>query len=188
MNINTQLFKGEKISLGPIDFDKDPEVESRWTRSAAYLRTLSQQPAYPESAAAIKKRYEKMEKDAEEHRNDFYMTIRACEDQRLLGFLRIYWIEWPHGSGSIKLAIGDEADRGRGYGSEALRLGLNYAFEELNLYRLSAIVGGDNPQAIRFFQKVGFVEEVRRRQALQRDGSTFDVVHLGLLREEWRPE
>jgi RimJ/RimL family protein N-acetyltransferase len=188
MNINTQLFKGSQIYLGPIDFEKDPEVESRWTRSAAYLRTLSQKPAYPESPAAIKKRYEKMEKEAEENHNDFYMAIRANEDQRLLGFLRIFWIEWPHGSGFLKMAIGDEDDRGRGFGSEALRLGLNYAFEELNLFRLSLVVGEDNPRAVQFFKKFGFVEEVRRRQAILRDGKVFDLLHLGLLKEEWRPE
>jgi len=186
MNINQQLFKGEKIYLGPIDFEKDPEVESRWTRSAAYLHTLGQQPAVPESPAAVKKRYEKMEKEAEESRNDYYMTIRANEDGRLVGFMRIFWIEWAHGSGSLKMAVGDDAERGKGFGSEALRLGLNYAFEELNLFRLSAVVGGDNPRALTFFKRFGFVEEVRRRQALLRGGQTYDVIHLGLLQEEWR--
>lgn len=188
MNINQQLFKGQSIYLGPIDFEKDPEVESRWTRSTAYHRALGPKPAYPESPAAIKKRYEKLEKDAEENRNDFYMAIRANEDQRLLGFLRIFWIEWAHGNGNLRMAVGDEADRGKGFGSEALRLGLNYAFEELNLFRLSIVVPGDNLQAIHFFKKFGFVEEVRRRQALHRDGQFYDVVHLGLLRNEWRPE
>ena len=187
MNINQQLFKGQQIYLGPIDFEKDPEVESRWTHSTAYHRALGQKPAYPESPAAIKKRYEKMEKDAEEKRNDFYMTIRANEDGRLLGFVRIFWIEWAHGSGSLKMAIGDQADRNKGYGSEALRLALNYAFEELNLFRLSIMLGGDNPQAIQFFKKAGFVEEVRRREALHRDGQYYDVFHLGLLQDEWRP-
>jgi RimJ/RimL family protein N-acetyltransferase len=188
MNINRQLFKGQQIFLGPIDFDKDPEVESRWTQRASYSRALGQQPAYPESPAAVKKRYEKIEKEAEESRSDFYMTIRANEDQRLLGFLRIFWIEWTHGSGSLRMAIGDEADRGLGYGNEALRLGLTYAFEELNLFRLSIVVGGDNPRAIQFFQRFGFVQEVCRRQALLRDGQVYDIYHLGLLREEWRPE
>lgn len=186
MNINQQLFKGEHIFLGPIDIEKDPEVESRWTQSAAYHRAMGQKPAYPESPAAIKKRYEKIEKEAEESRNDFYMTIRANDDQRLLGFLRIFWIEWAHGTGNLRMAIGDEADRGKGFGSEALRLGLNFAFEELNLHRLSIVVGDDNPGAIRFFKKFGFIEEVRRRQAIHRDGQFFDVIHLGLLHDEWR--
>ncbi len=62
---------------------------------------------------------------------------------------------------------------------------LRFAFNELNLYRLSAIVGEDNPGALRFFTRYGFVEEVRRRQALMRDGKTYDLLHLGILRDEW---
>ena len=63
---------------------------------------------------------------------------------------------------------------------------LNYAFAELNLYRLSAVVGDDNPGALRFFKRHGFMEEVRRRKALLRDGQTWDLVHLGILRDEWQ--
>jgi len=62
---------------------------------------------------------------------------------------------------------------------------LRYAFNELNLYRLSAFVGEDNPGAMRFFKRFGFIEEVRRRKALLRDGQTWDLIHLGLLRDEW---
>jgi len=62
---------------------------------------------------------------------------------------------------------------------------LRFAFSELNLYRLSALVGEDNPGALRFFTRYGFVEEVRRRKAIRRDGQEWDLVHLGILRDEW---
>ena len=88
-------------------------------------------------------------------------------------------------SASLKMAIGDPAERGKGYGSDALQLILRFAFRELNLYRLSAVVGEDNPAALRFFMQYGFVEEVRRRKALMRDGQTWDSIHLGMLRDEW---
>jgi RimJ/RimL family protein N-acetyltransferase len=122
----------------------------------------------------------------EESKNNFYFTIRSNEDRRLMGFARLIWIEWTHGSGHIRLAIGSPEDRGRGLGSEALKLLLRYAFDELNLYRLTALLGTDNPRAIRFFQHAGFLEEVCRRKALLRNGQYFDIVMLGLLAEEWR--
>ena len=185
MSIDTQLFEGKFIRLAPIDHDKDPEVESRWTHDLSLLRALWRMPAMPLSVAQMKKKYEAIEKQVEESKNMFYFTIRGKEDGRLLGFVRIEGIEWTHGTANLKLAIGDPADRGKGYGSEALQLMLRFAFSELNLYRLSAMVGEDNPQALKFFLKFNFVEEVRRRKALQRDGQTWDSIHLGLLRAEW---
>lgn len=186
MGIDTQLFEGKLIRLAPIDHDKDPEVESRWTHDLSLLRALWRQPAMPLSVAQMKKKYEAIEKQVEESKNMFYFTIRDKQDGRLIGFVRIDGIEWTHGTASIKLAIGDPADRGKGYGSEALLLMLRFAFSELNLYRMSAVVDEDNPQALKFFQKHHFVEEVRRRKAVQRDGQCWDSIHLGLLTDEWQ--
>ena len=186
MGIDTQLFKGKLIRLGSIDHEKDPPVESRWTHDVAYLRAMSNAPARPLSPARLKKKYEDLEKQVEESGKTFYFTIRSQEDDRLIGQVHLFWIEWSHGTGNLKIGIGDPADRGKGCGTEAMRLILHYAFEELNLYRLSAVLGEDNPAGIRFFNRFGFVEEVRRRQALVRDGEVFDLLHLGLLAEEWR--
>ena len=83
------------------------------------------------------------------------------------------------------LGIGDPDDRGRGYGSEALGLMLNYAFQELNLYRLTAVIPENNPAARHLFEEAGFQEEVRRREALHRGRRRWDVIHMGLLRAEW---
>lgn len=185
MTIDAQLFEGKLIRLAPIDHEKDPEVESRWTHDLALMRTLSQRPAMPLSVAQMKKRYEAIEKEVEESKRLFHFTIRNKEDSKLLGFARIEWIEWTHGTGSLRMAIGDVQERNKGYGSDALALMLRYAFHELNLYRLSALVGEDNPGAMRFFMRQGFVEEVRRRKALFRDGQAWDLVHLGILRDEW---
>jgi len=185
MAIDTQLFEGKLIRLAPIDHEKDPEVESRWTHDLELMRSLSQRSAMPLSVAQMKKKYEAIEKEVEESKKLFYFTIRGKEDARLLGFIRIEWIEWTHGTGNLRMAIGDRDDRNKGYGSDAMQLILRYAFDELNLYRLSAMVGEDNPGAVRFFKRYGFVEEVRRRKALLRDGQTWDVIHLGLVRDEW---
>ena len=185
MAVEKQLFEGKLIRLGPIDHENDPEVESRWTYDHDYLHAISPDPARPLSAAKMKKKYEAIEKKIGESKNSFYFTIRFREDNRLLGFVHLEWIEWSHGAGFYKMGIGAAQDRGKGYGREALELLLNFAFNELNLYRLSAVLGEDNPAGLRFFQRSGFVEEVRRRQALQRDGRFWDAIHLGLLVEDW---
>ena len=122
----------------------------------------------------------------DESRSLFYFTVRMRSDDRLIGFAKLYWIEWSNGTGMIQLGIGDAHDRGHGYGSEILSLMLRYAFAELNLYRLTAMIPDYNQVAKLLFQNAGFVEEVRRRQALNRNGRRWDMLHMGLLREEWQ--
>jgi RimJ/RimL family protein N-acetyltransferase len=108
------------------------------------------------------------------------------EDDRLIGWAKLSSFEWTHGTGEVSLGIGAAGDRGKGCGSDALRLALRFAFDELNLHRLRAIIPGFNAGALRFFQKFDFAEEVRRRQALLLNGQRYDEVWFGLLRREWR--
>ena len=186
MDIATSLFEGKLIRLAYIDHDKDPQIESQWTHNAEFMRLMNLAPALPLSPAHLKKKYEAIEKKADEDKNLFYFTIRMCLDDRLVGYARIDWIEWTNGNGNVKLGIGDPSDRGHGFGTEALQLLLRYAFAELNLFRLSAEIPEYNPAALHLFQKLGFIEEVRRRQLLNRDGRRWDLISFGLLQEEWR--
>jgi len=186
MNIQDPLFIGKHIRLAPIDHEKDAEIESKWTHDPEYLRMLGPEPVRPLSAAQIKKKYEAIEKEEEEKHNLFYFTIRTNDDQEhLVGFVRLTWVDWTNSNAFIQLGIGDSKDRHKGYGSEALALILRYTFSELNLYRLSAIIPEYNEAALALFTKAGFIEEVRRRQAIRRDGKRWDVIQMGILSEEW---
>lgn len=184
-DIQTQLFEGRDIRFGPIDHEKDPQIESKWTHDSDFMRLYDIEPARPMSPAMVKKKYEKLEKDIEESKNMFYFAIRAREDDRLLGKAIISRIEWSNGNGWIELGIGAADDRRKGYGAQALQLLLRFAFAELNLYRVTARVQEYNEAAIALLKKFGFTEEVRRRQALDRDGRRWDLLVFGLLKDEW---
>lgn len=185
MDFQKSLYEAERICLAPIDHEKDAQTWSRWTHDAEYLRLLELEPARPLSPAQVKKKFESIEKEMEEKKNQFHFTVRMRADDRLIGFAQLAWIEWTHGSGRLMLGFGAKEDRCCGYGSEVLGLLLRFAFEELNLYRLTALVPEYNAGARRLLQKANFTEEVRRRQALQRFGRFWDLLHLGLLRDEW---
>lgn len=186
MDVNTRMFEDSLVCLAPINYEKDVPIEARWTHDLDYLHRLSVRPARPLSQAQVKKRYEDIEKEMHEKMSGYYFTIRLREDDRLLGFGQIYWVEWTHSSGQVRIGIGEAQDRGKGYGSQAMHLLLNLAFNELNFHRLGASILEDNPEGLRFLRKFGFVEEVRRRQAVLRKGQRLDIIHLGLLQSEWR--
>ena len=187
-DIQTQLFEGPDIRFGPIDHEKDPEIESRWTHDPEFMRLVETSPARPMSAAMIRKQYEKLEKQVEEDKNLYHFMIRAKADDRLIGKASIYWIEWANGNAYLRMGIGSTEDRRKGYGTQALRMLLRFAFAELNLFRLTAAVPEYNEGAIALFQKFGFVQEVCRRKSLERDGRRWDLYLFGLLNDEWRDQ
>jgi RimJ/RimL family protein N-acetyltransferase len=184
--MNFDLFQGKAICLAPLDLDRDPEVISRWSHDSIYLRMLDPALALPLSTPQVKKMLEEMEKEADESGRLFHFTIRSLEDDHLIGTARIAWIDWSGGAGQVQIGIGSNADRGRGYGQEALSLILQFAFDEMNLFRLWALVPGYNDGALRFFHRAGFVDDVRFREALHRAGQRWDLLLLGLLSDEWR--
>ena len=183
--LTDQLFEGQFVRFAPLDAERDAETVSKWSHDPEYLRLLSVDIAKPLSPFQIKKQYEEWEKDAEKHQA-FNFAVHLKEDDRLIGFVRLFRVEWTHATASLQIGLGDRNDRGKGYGTEALRMTLRYAFDELSLYRLAASTAAYNTGAICFLERAGFVEEVRRRQAVLRDGQRWDIVMLGLLRDEWK--
>jgi len=188
LDIQTQLFEAKDVRFGPIDHEAHPEIESKWTHDAEFMRLMELKPVRPLSPAMVRKQYEAIEKEMEESKDLFHFTIRACADDRLVGKAAVEWIDWANGSGFLRLGIGAAEDRRIGYGSQALGMLLRFAFDELNLYRVTAVVPAYNAGALRLFQKFGFMEEIRRRKALNRDGEIWDLVSFGLLNTEWREQ
>ena len=190
MDILTPLFEGKLTCLAPIDHEHDPDIVSGWTHNATYLRLLDPKPARPLSPEQIKKQYQALEKEIDEDKNLCYFAIHTRpndqDKERLIGFAKLFWVDWTHGNSLIQIGIGDPADWNKGYGSDALSLLIRFAFSELNLFRLTARIPTYNQAALALFRKAGFVEEVCRREAFQRDGKRWDDVHLGLLAADWQ--
>ncbi|KAJ5577507.1 GNAT family acetyltransferase [Penicillium hispanicum] len=75
--------------------------------------------------------------------------------------------------------------QGQGYGTEVLGWALRWAFQMANLHRVQLEVYEWNEVALKTYQRVGFQEEGRLRQAIWRDGRWWDEILMGVLREEW---
>jgi RimJ/RimL family protein N-acetyltransferase len=184
-DISTPLYEGELVRLGPIDHEKDPPVIARWSRDPLARFFLPDPIARPLSPEAMRRQLEKIEKEMEESKNCFHFTLRARSDDRLVGIARLHAIDFHNGNSTLTMGIGDMADRMHGYATDALHLMLRFAFHELNLHRVSVWPSEDNLPLMRLVEKAGFEEEVRRRKAAFHDGSYWDVIHMGLLRQKW---
>jgi RimJ/RimL family protein N-acetyltransferase len=86
----------------------------------------------------------------------------------------------------LGIAIGDKAYWGRGYGRDAVRVLVEYAFRYRNMRKVWLRVWGNNERGIRAYRAAGFVEEGRLRRHVWSAGEYVDLVYMGILREEWQ--
>jgi RimJ/RimL family protein N-acetyltransferase len=81
--------------------------------------------------------------------------------------------------------IGEPAYWGGGYGTDALLLAVDYAFDWLDLRKLWLGTMSLNARVIRQMQKVGFTQEAQQRGIFWADGVWYDQLLYGILRDEW---
>jgi RimJ/RimL family protein N-acetyltransferase len=105
--------------------------------------------------------------------------------ERLVGFTTFSALDADNGSVLFHITIGERDAWGRGLGTEATELMLEHAFDRLGLHRVGLSVFDFNQRAIRAYEKAGFREEGRSREAILRDGRYFDEIQMGILRDEW---
>lgn len=82
--------------------------------------------------------------------------------------------------------IGEKNMWGKGIGSSAMSLILEFAFGELNLHRVCLQVFSFNERAIKLYEKMGFSHEGRLRHALYRSGNWHDIVLMSILKSEYK--
>lgn len=177
------IFEGELVRLGAIEADELGKAFSKWDRDSEFVRYLNSGIARPVS---VKQEKKWIEKDLEEQSNNqHFFSIRGLADDRLLGIVDLYVHNWLARDTFVGIGIGERDFWGRGYGTDAMKVILCYAFTELNLHRVTLGVFEYNPRAIRTYEKAGFRHEGRMRKLLNKEGKRWDILEMGILREEW---
>lgn len=105
-------------------------------------------------------------------------------DGTVIGDVALQDIDWKNRSCSLGLGIAKLANRSKGYGTEAVKLLMEYGFNNLGLERISANTLEQNRGAQRSLEKLGFALEGRERQAVYFAGRKWDRLNYAILREE----
>jgi [ribosomal protein S5]-alanine N-acetyltransferase len=114
------------------------------------------------------------------------LCIMVKETDRHIGLVGLHQFHNEDRHACFGLTIGEKDEWGRGYGTEATRLIVKFAFDTLNLNRVWLQVYEYNARGIRTYEKAGFRREGVLRQDHYRDGRYWDTILMGILREEWR--
>ena len=179
MTTNLNPFCGKLVRLATVDIDADSVLWARWSQNSEFQHLLDWGPI---SLPTVKQEKEWIEK---EHGSMYHFAIHALADDKTIGMLDLSDVNWTAGDAWLGIGIGDPDYWGKGYGSEAIDLLLRFGFEQLNLRRVSLTVFEYNERACKSYLKLGFKEEGRARQMLNRFDRRWDMIYMGILRQEW---
>lgn len=112
------------------------------------------------------------------------MMICDKKTDKPLGSVDIKHIDQEHHKGEYGIFIGEEDARGRGIGTQAAKLMIQYGFEVLGLHRIYLRALAGNAQAIRSYEKAGFVQEGYLKDDVYIHGKYVDIVWMAVVKQE----
>jgi RimJ/RimL family protein N-acetyltransferase len=121
-------------------------------------------------------------------RVDDYILAIETEDDTYIGNIGLHKLEWENRQAMLGIVIGDKNFWGQGFGTDAVRTLLGWAFDCLNLNRVWLTVYDYNLRAFRCYVKCGFRHEGTLRRAKYAGGKYHDELIMGILCEEYRQQ
>ncbi|HYM16735.1 MAG TPA: GNAT family protein [Dehalococcoidia bacterium] len=175
------MIQGALVNLRPPELD-DLDRDTRWINDREVTRYLSAR--YLVSRAAE----EAWLRDHAGRPLSFSHAWFAIEtkDGRHIGNTDLFEIVPEDRKANLGILIGEKDCWSKGYGTDAVRTLVRFAFDEMNLNRVELHVFAYNPRAVAAYRKAGFVEEGRMRAAHYAEGAHHDVIVMAALREGWR--
>jgi RimJ/RimL family protein N-acetyltransferase len=175
------MIIGEEIRFRAIEHDDLPRFV-KWFNDPEVLQGVSM---YLPMAMWEEEAWFKALADRPQAERPLAIEILANDEWVHIGNLGLFDIDSRARTAEVGISIGEKAYWDQGYGTKAMGLLLKHGFETLNLNRIALRVFANNPRAIRCYEKVGFVQEGRLRQAHFHAGDYVDILWMSILRHEW---
>jgi len=166
------MIEGKKVILRPLS-SKDIEKTVQW-RNNMNLKNLILMHPFP-----VPLELEREYMECQLTSTDNKVVLLGIEDksnQKLIGYTKLYNIDWIHRTAYFGIVIGDKDARGKGIGKETTQLMIKYAFKNLNLRKILLEVVKNNERAINLYKKIGFETEGILKDQVFIDGSYYSVL------------
>ena len=168
---------GKKCYLSPIDIN-DAEKYVEWLNDLEVTTNLG--PIYYDMLN-VENEKEIIKELSKKHN----YSIVDMETDELIGNCSFLEIDNLNQTGEVGIFIGNKNFWGKGYGTEALRLLLDFGFKVLNLHNIQLKVYEFNKRGMKCYEKTGFKVIGKRREALKRGNKAFDIIYMDILYEEF---
>lgn len=178
MSDNNRVISSEYLRLRPL-LKSDASLLYEWItdRSLVVLNSSF----YPVSELDHESWFERVMT----RRSD--LVIFVIEDLKTglaVGSCQLLNINWLFRSAELQIRIGKKDFQGRGFGSKAVQLLVQFGFKDLNLHRIYLHVFSSNERAINVYKKNGFVQEGVLKDAAYIDGEWINVIVMGLIKSD----
>lgn len=175
-------LEGQKISLHTFEFtDEEVEEITRWNNNQQNLTKLGRGSQY--STVSLTKEW--MDNSLR-NKNTRQFAIRINKTNKLIGVCNIDIEEGDPSNCALGILIGEQINQGRGYGTEAVKLLIEFAFDELRAHRVHLIANEENKQAIRCYEKAGFKHCGTEHEVQWSQGRWHNHYHMELLKSHYR--
>lgn len=174
------MSRGDKIELSEVKREYVPRYVE-WLNDWEIAQYMMPGIPYPTTLESEMEWFESRTKE----RGSIIFAILAQPEGKLIGNCGLHDINLKNRTCAFGIFIGDKEYWGKGYGTDATRTILRFAFEQLGVNRVELEVYDFNPRALRTYEKAGFRRDGVHRQGLYRDGAFHDIYIMGILREEW---
>ncbi len=171
---------GDKVALGPRSRDLLP-FYLKWINDFDVTRTLAI-GWHPVTWEAEDAWYE----DTEKAKDMVMFTIYERSTLRPIGNTALVKIDHLHRTAEFAIMIGEKDCWGKGYGTEATTIMLDYGFTALGLHNIMLCTYAYNEPAIRAYTRAGFEVIGRRRQAHRLGGHAYDIILMDCLASEFQ--
>ena len=175
------LFETERIKLRKMT-QEDIPLYHKWRTDIDVQQTTNpylDMYRYEETEAFVKN----VILDGESASKNYLIVDKKTNEA--IGITCLVNIDSKNRCAEMIIDIGEKSFWGKGYGSEAVTLLLDYAFLEMNLHRVELRVFATNERATRLYEGIGFAVEGRGREVLFRNGMYHDLIYMGILQDEW---
>ncbi len=173
------MIQGKLINLRPLK-ESDLDEIMKWINNLEVTKYLSSL-IFPVSRLEEEKYLEKMMSKNDEQKN---MVIENMERQ-YIGQISLVHIDWKNRNAELGIVIGNKKDWGKGYGTEAIRMVLDYGFYQMNLNSIYLWVFEYNPRGIRCYEKCGFKKDGTLRKSHFYQGKYHNEILMSILRDEF---
>ena len=112
-------------------------------------------------------------------------SIITLDDDKLIGTVGLERIDHLHRTATLGIFIGDKDYLSKGYGTEAIRLLLDYGFNYMNLHSVKLHLLSFNERALKCYKKCGFKETGRIRENRFINGNYYDTISMDILENEF---
>ncbi|MBN1937701.1 MAG: GNAT family N-acetyltransferase [Anaerolineae bacterium] len=170
---------GQKCYLSPCSVD-DAVRWTQWDNNLEVSIPLGDEAYTPYSLAKMQDILNDIAKN-----QSHIFGIVDLETDELIGRCMLFNVNHVDRNAMLGIVIGEKTYWGQGYGQDAIRLLLDYGFNLLNLNSVMLGAFEFNVRAMHCYQKIGFKEIGRRRQARIIAGHKYDVVLMDILAEEF---